>query len=100
MTRLLASLRSHVSTPLGSTYGVRIAFTYAALNNIDVFAADIQIAYLQAPSSQKHYVICGVEFGLDVGGKSAGVIFEITCENFSDLHPVLQIIILCRLVVE
>ena len=44
--------------PIGSTYAgvvsresVRIAFTYAALNVLDVFAADIRNAYLQAPSS-------------------------------------------------
>ena len=38
---------------------VRIALTYAALNDVYVTAADIQNAYLQAPSSEKHYVICG-----------------------------------------
>ena len=77
--------------PVGSTYtgvvsrdSVRIALTYAALNNIDVLAADIHNAHLQAPLSQKHYVICGVEFGLQnivkvalirqalYGGKYAG----------------------------
>ena len=54
------------SDPEGSTYAgvvsresVRIAFTYAALNDIDIFAADIQNAYLQSPLLQKHYVICG-----------------------------------------
>ena len=43
--------------PIGSTYAgvvskdsIRIAFTYAALNGLDVFAADIRNAYLQAPS--------------------------------------------------
>ena len=58
--------------PIGSTYvgvvsreSVRIAFIYAALNGLDVFAADIQNAYLQVPSSQKHYIICGPEFGLE-----------------------------------
>ena len=30
---------------------VRIAFTYAALNDLDTFAVDIHSAYLQAPSS-------------------------------------------------
>ena len=44
--------------PIGSTYAVtvvvsheraRIAFTYAALNGLDVFAADTHNAYLQAP---------------------------------------------------
>ena len=38
---------------------VIIAFTYAALNNVDVTASDIQNTYLQAPSSEKHCVICG-----------------------------------------
>jgi hypothetical protein len=64
--------------PEGSTYAgvvsresVRIALTYAALNGIDVMAADIQNAYLQAPSSQKHYIICGLEFGLENVGKRA-----------------------------
>ena len=62
--------------PVGSTYAgvvsresVRIAFTYAALNNLDVWAADIQNAYLQPPSSQKHYIVCGAEFGLENVGK-------------------------------
>ena len=50
---------------------VRIAFTYAALNGLDVCAADIRNAYLQAPSSCKHYVICGPEFGLENVGKVA-----------------------------
>ena len=42
-----------------SIESVRIAFTYAALNDLPVCAADIQNAYLQAPASEKHYVICG-----------------------------------------
>jgi hypothetical protein len=63
---------------VGSTYAgvvsresVRIAFTYAALNGLKVCAADIRNAYLQAPSSQKDYVICGPEFGLENVGKPA-----------------------------
>ena len=54
-----------------SRESVRIAFTYAALNGLDVQAADIQNAYLQAPSSEKHYVICGDEFGIEHNGKVA-----------------------------
>jgi hypothetical protein len=64
--------------PIGSTYAgvvsresVRIAFTYAALNGVDVCAADIRNAYLQAPSSQKDFIICGPEFGLENVGKVA-----------------------------
>ena len=81
-------------TPVESNYAgvvsresVRIALTYAALNGIDVMAADIKNAYLQAPSSEKHYIICGAEFGLEnigkvglirralYGGKSSGADF-------------------------
>ena len=64
--------------PVGSRYAgvvsresVRIAFTYAALNGLDVFAADIRNAYLQAPTSQKNYIICGPEFGIENVGKVA-----------------------------
>ena len=39
--------------------------TYAALNDLEVCAADIQNAYLQAPSSQEDFVVCGPEFGLE-----------------------------------
>ena len=54
-----------------SRESVRIALTYAALNGVDVVAADIRNAYLQAPSSQKDYIICGPEFGLENVGKKA-----------------------------
>ena len=45
-----------------SRESVRIAFTYAALNGLNVAAGDIKSAYLQAPSSERHYIICGNEF--------------------------------------
>ena len=58
--------------PIGSTYAgvvsresVRIALTYAALNELDVFVVDIRNAYLQAPLSQKDYIICRPEFGVE-----------------------------------
>ena len=64
--------------PEGSTFAgvvsresVRIAFTYAALDGLDVFAADIRNAYLQAPSSRRDYIICGPEFGIENVGKVA-----------------------------
>ena len=63
---------------IGSTYAgvvsresVHIALTYAALNDLDVFTANIQNAYLQAPSSQKDYIICGPEFGVENIGQTA-----------------------------
>eukprot|EP00957_Ditylum_brightwellii_P197404 15040036-Ditylum_brightwellii.AAC.1 len=62
--------------PVGSMYVgvvsrecVRIAFTYAALNNLDDWAADIKNAYLQVLPSQKHYIVCCVIFGLENVGK-------------------------------
>ena len=64
--------------PIGSTYdgvvskeSVHIAFTYAALNVIEVCASDIRNTYLQTPSSQKYYIICGPEFGIENVGKYA-----------------------------
>jgi hypothetical protein len=50
---------------------IRIAFTYAALNCLDIFAANIRNAYLQAPNSQKDYILCGPEFGIENVGKIA-----------------------------
>jgi len=58
-------------TGVVSRESVRMALTYATLNGIDVMAADIKNAYLQAPSSEKHYVICGSEFGLEHVGNVA-----------------------------
>ena len=65
-------LERHKTTdPICPTYAgvflresVRITFTYAALNGVDVFATDIRNVYLQAPLLQKYYIICGTEFGL------------------------------------
>ena len=54
-----------------SRESVHIALTYATLNGIDVVAADIKNAYLQAPSSEKHYIICGPEFRIENVGKVA-----------------------------
>ena len=61
--------------------------THATLNNIETLPADIENAYLQAPSSEKDYIICGAKFGLEnirkvamircalYGGKVAGTDF-------------------------
>ena len=54
-----------------SRESIRIALTYAALMGLDVWAADIQNAYLQAPSSEQHYIVCGAEFGLENVGRVA-----------------------------
>lgn len=54
---------------------VRTAFTYTALKSVDVHAADILSAYLQAPSSEKYYIPkCGLKFGLENVGKRAKIV--------------------------
>ena len=62
--------------PVTSTYSgvvsresVRIAFTYAELNGLDVWATDVQNAFLQAPCSKKYCTVCGPEFGSEFIGK-------------------------------
>ena len=54
-----------------SRESVQTAFNYAVLNGVDIFAADIQNAYLQYPSSQKAYIRFDPEFGLENVGKVA-----------------------------
>jgi hypothetical protein len=51
-----------------SKESVRIALTYAALNGLEVCAADIRNAYVQAHSD---YIICGPELGVEKEGKLA-----------------------------
>ena len=50
-----------------SRESVRIAFLVAALNDLDVFAADIGNAYLNAPCQEKIYTRAGKEFGSEEG---------------------------------
>ena len=42
---------------------VRIAFLLAALNELDILAADWEGAYLNAETREKLYTYCGPEFG-------------------------------------
>ena len=62
--------------PVDSTYAgvvsretVRIALIYAALHGLDLCAADIMNAFVQAPTTEKYWVECGPEFGSDNIGK-------------------------------
>ena len=54
-----------------SRESIRIALTYAALLGLPVIGGDLKNAYLQAPSSEKHFIICGPEFGIENVGKVA-----------------------------
>jgi hypothetical protein len=44
---------------------VRLVFLLAALNDLDILAADVQNAYLNAPTTEKVYTTAGEEFGAD-----------------------------------
>ena len=50
---------------------VRMALTYAYLMGMYGMEAYIHNYYLQAPSSENHYIICGPEFGLEKNCKIA-----------------------------
>jgi hypothetical protein len=59
--------KENVYSSVVSRDSVRLAFLAAALNDLDVLAADIQNAYLTAPTMEKVYTIAGPEFGSDAG---------------------------------
>ena len=56
-----------------SRESVRIAFMYAALNDLDLCAADCEGAYLNAPPREKLHTTCGPEFG-ENQGKTAVIV--------------------------
>ena len=57
-----------------SRESIRIGLMLAALNDLDVFAADIQNAYLTSPCEEKIYTVLGPEFGPHRQGKKALVV--------------------------
>ena len=50
---------------------MRIVFTYASLNGLDIMVSGIQNAYLQSPISEKYWTICGPDFGPELQGCKA-----------------------------
>lgn len=54
-----------------SRESVRIGLTYAALMGINIWGADIQNAFISAPTTEKFYIICGDEFGSELKGRRA-----------------------------
>ena len=50
-----------------SRESVRLAFTIAGLNDLDVYAADISNAYLYAPCRKEIWTVVEPEFGSDAG---------------------------------
>ena len=54
-----------------SRESIRILLTHAALHGVTVMSSDVHNAYLQAPTSEKHYIICGPDFGIENIGKKS-----------------------------
>lgn len=59
--------KESVFSSVVSRDSVRIAFTYAALNGLDILAGDVQNAYLNAPTKEKCWFKAGKEFGSRAG---------------------------------
>ncbi len=52
---------------------MRLALTFASLNDLEVKVGDVLNAYINAPVKEKVWTILGPEFGLD-SGKSAVIV--------------------------
>ena len=52
---------------------MRIALLMAALNDVDIWAADALNAYITAPCREKIWTTLGKEFGDDCGRKDCGL---------------------------
>ena len=57
-----------------SRESIHIAFINTVLNALDVWAVDIQNAYLLAPCSEKDYLTCGVEWGTELVERKALIV--------------------------
>jgi hypothetical protein len=85
---------------VASRESIRIGLLIAALNDLEVFAADIQNSYLTIPCKEKIYTILGEEFGPHRKGKEAtavralnrrvhslGTTFQVALDTWALLHP-------------
>ena len=53
---------------------IHILLTHTAVHIVSTKASNIRNAYLQAPTSNKNYIICGPEFGIENEGKRAVIV--------------------------
>jgi hypothetical protein len=56
-------------TGVVSRESIRIALIYADMLGLPVIGGNIKNAYLQAPSSEKHFIVWGPEFGVEKLGE-------------------------------
>ena len=66
----LVAYGNTTTNPKGSTYvhvlsreTITIALNYAASMGLDIIATGIQNAYITVLTTNKFYIICGIEFG-------------------------------------
>ena len=52
---------------------VSIVLTYSDLNGLDIISDDIQNSYITATNTEKHFIVCGPEFGFENTGRKAMV---------------------------
>ena len=64
-TSSFAGVVSRESIRIELTYVAYLGFLFLSLRG------DIQNAYLQAPSSEKHFIVCGPDFGTENVGRVA-----------------------------
>ena len=65
-----APAKEEVYSSVVSRDSVRLFFTLAALNDLEVLSCDIQNAYLSAPTAEKLWTLAGPEFGSNQGRKA------------------------------
>ena len=54
---------------------MRIFLTYVAPHGIDVMVGDIRNTYIQAPTSDKHFIVCDADLhGIEHAGKRAIIV--------------------------
>jgi hypothetical protein len=61
--------KESVFSSVVSRDSIQIVLTIASLNNLEVLAADVQNAYLNAPTKENCYTIAGIDFGPDNEGR-------------------------------
>jgi len=71
---LTAPPKESVFSSVVSRDSVRIAFTYAALNGLDILVGDAQNAYLNAPTKEKCWFRAGLEFGNELAGRPVKIV--------------------------
>ena len=62
-----------------------IAFVYVALNALEICATDVKSAYLQAPTSEKRYGVCGEEATLEYRGFYGIIKRALYCGNYAGI---------------